>query len=45
MKKKVLAGYNICCIGDDRNYSICPRETQKLYQIYPLNMLDGKSKI
>lgn len=24
MKKKIIAGYNICCIGDERNYSYLP---------------------
>jgi aminopeptidase-like protein len=24
MKKKITAGYNICCIGDERNYSYLP---------------------
>ena len=45
MKKKVLAGYNICCIGDDRNYSYLPsRNSETLSDITAKHVLRWKIK-
>ena len=45
MKKKVLAGYNICCIGDDRNYSYLPsRNSETLSDITAKHLLRWKIK-
>ena len=44
-EKKVLAGYNICCIGDDRNYSYLPsRNSETLSDITAKHVLRWKIK-
>jgi len=45
MKKKIIAGYNICCIGDERNYSYLPsRNSNTLSDFAAKHVLKWKVK-
>ena len=43
--KKIIAGYNICCIGDERNYSYLPsRNSNTLSDFAAKHVLKWKVK-
>tara|TARA_B100000029_G_scaffold505697_1_gene586818 strand:+ start:116 stop:1405 length:1290 start_codon:yes stop_codon:yes gene_type:complete len=45
MKQNIIAGYNICCIGDDRNYSyLSSRNSNTLSDIVAKHVLRWKVK-
>tara|TARA_E500000178_G_scaffold267163_1_gene264591 strand:- start:10909 stop:12195 length:1287 start_codon:yes stop_codon:yes gene_type:complete len=45
MKRKIIAGYNICCIGDERNYSYLPsRNSNTLSDFAAKHVLKWKVK-